>query len=444
MESKPGKYGIESVIDAAFVHPGYWKTLARLRRDATKVERQGSALRFSQYAFTAASVFPTGTVALEQIAEVNLGHPSQVRLQSGEILFVPRADKEAVLTFINQTNVPEQRRSSVWSSLLDPFLDNWEDQEHIDRQFDWFARLGLDREAVTQWRSEVAVAMMAYNFGASVWEWVSLDLYEALVAQQARLSREAFAEFYARAMRLATLDPVWPGWASNPREDIDGALHSVLLDWYPREKSRFKDVSKQLDERKERSDARRKTLLAELTAAYSETHRRYHVAAHIEHCLSELRDSWDHAIHLEEVRWALLFHDAVYDPHRQDNESRSADWACRVMDELGRSAEEKARVRALILATAHAGEPRTADEALMLDIDLSILGADEASFDEYDRAIRAEYEWVPEDRYRQARAEVLLSFLNRERVYHTALYRRRLEAQARANMQRALARLREG
>jgi hypothetical protein len=59
--------------------------------------------------------------------------------------------------------------------LLDPFLDTWEEQQVIDRQFEWFARLGLDRDAVTRWRREVAVAMMAYNFGAHVWEWVGLE-----------------------------------------------------------------------------------------------------------------------------------------------------------------------------------------------------------------------------------------------------------------------------
>jgi predicted metal-dependent HD superfamily phosphohydrolase len=144
-----------------------------------------------------------------------------------------------------------------------------------------------------------------------------------------------------------------------------------------------------------------------------------------EHCLGELSCAWDYAVHLQELRWALIFHDAVYDPHRDDNEVRSADWACRVMEELCRPEDEKARVRGLILATAHTSEPRTADEALLLDIDWSILGADEATFDEYDRSIRVEYGFIPEHRYREARAEVLTSFLRRERLFHTAPYRQR-------------------
>jgi hypothetical protein len=58
---------------------------------------------------------------------------------------------EDVVTFVNRHQLPVRRRSSVWSALLDPFLDTWEEQQVIDRQFEWFARLGLDRDTVTRW-----------------------------------------------------------------------------------------------------------------------------------------------------------------------------------------------------------------------------------------------------------------------------------------------------
>jgi len=471
MTGKPGQYGIEDVISGALVHPGYRKTVANLRADETKVALQSSALHFTDYAFEPASVFPASLVVPEQIAEINLQGTSQLRLKTGEILFVRPAHKEELVTFVNRHQLVVRRRSSVWSALLDPFLDTWQEQQVIDRQFEWLARLGLDRDAVTRWRREVAVAMLAYNFGAYVWEWGSLDLHDALVAQRAHLDRSAFADFYARAMTVAAIDPVSTYWGSNPTRSVDSALFSVLLDWYPRENSpasRSSNASKSVGrkllgvlldwrrsdkitakgfsepskERQGQIDLRRQSLLADLTAAHSQPHRRYHTFTHIEYCLGELNCAWDYAVHLEELRWALIFHDAVFDPHRDDNEVRSADWACRVMEDLCRPEDEKARVRGLILATAHTSEPRSADEALLLDIDLSILGADEATFDDYDRLIRDEYGFVPEPRYREARAEVLTSFLRRERLFHTALYRQRLEARARANLQRALVRLR--
>src|SRR5439155_6203152 len=127
-------------------------------------------------------------VSIDQVAEVNLGHPSQVRLRNGDVLFVTSASKAALLTFIHQTDAKVEHRRSVWSALLNPFLDTWEEQETIDREFAWFATLGLARDAVDAWRIEVAPAMAAYNFGTHLWEWTSLTLHDVLRAQHACLA----------------------------------------------------------------------------------------------------------------------------------------------------------------------------------------------------------------------------------------------------------------
>ncbi|HEU5179293.1 MAG TPA: hypothetical protein VFW45_00755, partial [Candidatus Polarisedimenticolia bacterium] len=429
MESKPGRYGTEDLFVRALFHPGYWKTLARLLRwDRTRVTLEDSMLRFSNYGFEPASVFPSGSITKDQIQEINLAsYPSQLRLKSGEVLFIPQVprDREALLAFVDLHDLPTQRRSSVWGALLEPFLDSSEEQETIDRQFTWFAKVGLDREEVDRIRREIGIAMIAYNFGTRLWEWAILGMYDALRAQRARLSRKDFADFYGRAMRLAALDPVATDTPATTTT-VSDTLFSVLLEWYPRKKpGKIKDFTKEWTARTEKIEALKKTLLEQLTAAYSEPHRRYHSLAHLESCVNEVSGAWSRAVHLEEVRWAVLFHDAVYDLRRQDNEARSAAWALHVMDELGRPEEEKARVQGMILATAHSGKPHTTDEALIMDIDLSILGADEATFDEYERNVRAEYEWVPEEIYRRERAAILQPFLNRERIYHTSLYRRR-------------------
>lgn len=418
--SKPGEYGIEKLLSRIFWRPAYWMTLLRLQRDRSSVTTDGGSLRFSNYPFSPASVFPGGTIEPGQIAEVNLSAP-QVRLGSGEILFVPYPDKPALLSFVNRNDVKIERRLSLWSAVLEPFLDSWQDQAEIDRQFAWLSSLGLEREAVDRLRGEVAVSMYAYNFGTMLWEWAMLELSDVLAAQQARLSRGAFRDFYWRAMKIAALDPVQTHPFDGGATTVDSALNAVLVEW------RRPHVQQQLS--------------AELKAAYSEPHRRYHTLQHIEFCLRELGKHWLHAVRLSEVRWALLFHDAIYDPRRNDNEARSADWGCRVMQELQRPEDEIARVRRLIMATMHAAQAETPDEALLLDIDLSILGADDATFDEYDRAIRVEYEWVPEAAYRLARATVLQGFLQRERILQTAAYRDR-ESIARRNIERTLEQLR--
>lgn len=446
---KPGRYGFEDSFARFWLSPGYWKTEAglilaglSLRWWRNTVVVEDDSLRFIRYPFEPATVFPAGAVTADQIAEINLCcHLSKVRLKNGDILFAPsRSSKDALVTYINRMDVKTERRRGVWNALLDPFLDTSTEQADIDAQIEWFAELGLDRAAVDRWRREVGVAMIAYNFGfpGGLLEWADLDLYDALIAQRARLSRSAFADFYWRAMRLAQIDPVLSG-GTTLESDISNALFSVLIEWCPRGKG--KDLIKESETRFDQIKQLRQRLATELQSAYSEPHRRYHTQAHIEQCLRQVNEVWYYPIRLNEVRWAILFHDAVYDPRRQDNEARSADWACKIMDELGRSEEEQARVRSMILATAHSGDPRTADEALLVDIDLSILGADEAVFDEYVRSIRAEYDWVPVEGFRQARAEVLDSFVNRERLYRTAIFRRRYETVARRNIQRALARL---
>jgi predicted metal-dependent HD superfamily phosphohydrolase len=439
--SKPGEYGIEDALSWLRWRPAYWRTLRNLRADRSSITADGDTLRFEQYAFEPASIYPNGVIEANQIHEVNLDL-MQLRLNSGEVLFVTHPNKAALLTFVNSNDLKVERRISVWGALLDPFLDTWEDQATIDRQLAWFAELGLDREAVNGWRREVAVAMYAYNFGTMLWGWGALGFCDVLIAQRARLRRAEFKDFYWRAMKVAALDPLQTHWFEGPSNTADSALHDVLLEWYPKDLSgSSKDFTERWNARTEKLNELRKQLLGELTGAYSQPHRRYHTLQHIEFCLRELGKHRAHAVRLSEIRWALLFHDAIYDTRRTDNEARSADWACRVMQELQRPDDEIARVRKMILATAHAGKAETPDEALLLDIDLSILGADEATFDEYDRAIRAEYEWAPEEAYRTARANVLRGFLERDRIFQTIAYRGH-EAAARANIERALERLR--
>lgn len=176
----------------------------------------------------------------------------------------------------------------------------------------------------------------------------------------------------------------------------------------------------------------------QLVRAWSEPHRHYHGLAHLIDCLAEFDGERDVAERAAEVELALWFHDAVYDPRSQDNEQRSADWAVRALDEAGIDPATQARVRDAILGTAGHRDPVGPDQALLFDIDLSILGRDPAAFDAYDRAIRREYAFVPDDHYRIARTDVLRDFLGREPLFHTAPFRDQYEAQARANLRRAL------
>jgi len=178
-----------------------------------------------------------------------------------------------------------------------------------------------------------------------------------------------------------------------------------------------------------------------LIAAWSEPQRRYHTPRHLGDCLAWFEDAAQRASHPAEVEIALWFHDAVYDLKAKANEARSAAWAEQALAEAGIAVDVRQRVHALIMATCHAALPASDDAALLVDIDLAILGAMPERFDEYEVQVRQEYAWVPGPLFRRRRREILQGFLARPRIYSTDHFHQRLEAQARSNLQRSVARL---
>jgi predicted metal-dependent HD superfamily phosphohydrolase len=179
----------------------------------------------------------------------------------------------------------------------------------------------------------------------------------------------------------------------------------------------------------------------DLLARYAEPHRRYHTVQHLDECFARLDETAALAEHLHEIELALWFHDAVYDTHRFDNEAQSAAQARQAATAAGLSVDTVARVEALILATRHDAAAATPDATLLVDVDLAILGAPDARFDEYERQVREEYAWVPEDVFRRERRKILERFLQRPRLYGTALFHERFDAAARVNLARSIAQL---
>ena len=179
----------------------------------------------------------------------------------------------------------------------------------------------------------------------------------------------------------------------------------------------------------------------DLEERYSEAGRAYHNLAHIAHCLDELRGYPGDGADIGAIEFALWFHDAVYDPRAKDNEERSAELAREAAATAGMTAEFSNHVADLILATKHASTPDTEDANLIVDIDLSILGQPEAVFNRYEREIRREYAWVPEEDFVRGRSRVLEAFTSRPSIYRTAFFRAKYESTARANLTRSIIQL---
>lgn len=180
-------------------------------------------------------------------------------------------------------------------------------------------------------------------------------------------------------------------------------------------------------------------LLERLLLAWRKPQRHYHTLQHLGECLALFDELRAEARHPCEIELALWFHDAVYDVHAHDNEARSAQWAVQALDAAGLDAHACRRIHDLIMATRHTASPAPGDAALIVDIDLAILGANEVRFAEYQSQIRAEYAWVAPDIYATRRTAILQGFLDRRQIYSTPSLHARLEQRARTNLARAIA-----
>jgi predicted metal-dependent HD superfamily phosphohydrolase len=175
--------------------------------------------------------------------------------------------------------------------------------------------------------------------------------------------------------------------------------------------------------------------LAEL---YRQKHRAYHNLSHV-YALLSLGESFKVG---DAVRFAVWFHDAVYDTRRGDNEEKSAELAESAMNRLGVPGEMTSAVHEMILATKkHDAAALSGDAKLFLDLDLSILGADEEIYAAYSRAVRREYSWVPLFLYRRSRKKILAAFSQKESIYFTREMRERFDLRARLNTEKEIASL---
>jgi predicted metal-dependent HD superfamily phosphohydrolase len=186
---------------------------------------------------------------------------------------------------------------------------------------------------------------------------------------------------------------------------------------------------------------------AALRAAYAVPARAYHNFGHVRQVLAHYSDvaagpGWRQP---KEIWLAALYHDAIYQPGRKDNEARSAELAVRqIAAHWPRAGIDAPRVAELILLTARHGQltPQDVDHdaALFLDCDMAILGADAAAFDAYDQGIADEYAGhAPGWLFRRERRRFCAALLEHPRIFLSEYFHQRYDAPARANLRRRLA-----
>src|SRR6266404_260732 len=176
----------------------------------------------------------------------------------------------------------------------------------------------------------------------------------------------------------------------------------------------------------------------ELIAAYTAPGRHYHNLAHIEDCLAALTHVDNLSSREREIlSEAIWWHDVVYDATRSDNEELSA----RLAEQHVREDLRQEVGRLIRLTKTHDVQPDDRLGAILISIDLSILGAEPARYDAYAAAIRQEFIHVPEADYRAGRTKVLGQFAARPVIFPDAAFAARYDRQARENLARELASL---
>lgn len=206
---------------------------------------------------------------------------------------------------------------------------------------------------------------------------------------------------------------------------------------------RFKTHWQALAGRLGLSHAASQMLLNSLQTQYFEPHRHYHTARHIVAMLDGFEQHRDQFADPDTAALAIFFHDAIYDPARRDNETRSAEMLQAQLSGLLPQAQLD-KAAAIIAATAHHAATGDRDTDLVLDLDMAILGQPWAVYERYAEGIAREF--IPvhgEALYRQGRpGRFLEPTLQKERIFLTPEFAH-LDAPAKRNLQREIDGLRQ-
>lgn len=169
-------------------------------------------IEFSSYPYSAASIYPSGVVAADEIADAGIScAPPEIRLKKGETLFVPAADRQELRNWCEKNAVPLIDRFDVWGLLLDPFLDTEFSPEQQEQTLQLLRLSDISPAEAAAIRARVEPAMISYNFDSMLWDWVHLGLTDILDAYSGklagpmhRLSPSKYQEFYTYAMEIAS------------------------------------------------------------------------------------------------------------------------------------------------------------------------------------------------------------------------------------------------
>ena len=139
---------------------------------------------------------------------------------------------------------------------------------------------------------------------------------------------------------------------------------------------------------------------------YAEPHRYYHNLQHLSDLYLKLNTWKVNSNEKKILVMAILFHDIIYDPKKFDNEELSNELFLKYFSQWS----DCNRVSKLILATKDHSIHKIGEDKLLdifLDLDLSILGSSSLEYKNYEKNIREEFNFVPDNIFDIKRKEIM-------------------------------------
>lgn len=174
----------------------------------------------------------------------------------------------------------------------------------------------------------------------------------------------------------------------------------------------------------------------EIKDAYSSDMRYYHNLDHLENMFFELDKVVSALKKPDSVKFAIFYHDIVYNPLKSDNEYQSAMVFKNRISKTSFGPIDYCMAQ--IQATKEHKRADDSDTNFLLDFDLSILGSASDRYKQYCQNIRKEYNMIPENKYFEGRRKVLQHFLNLDTIFKTEFFRNEYEQKARENLEHEL------
>ena len=185
-----------------------------------------------------------------------------------------------------------------------------------------------------------------------------------------------------------------------------------------------------------------RTEWAAIVGSWSEPHRRYHGLAHLAAVLGLVGELAGDATDPAAVALAAWYHDAVYDPERDDNEQVSAERARVGLRGLVPDERVDEVARLVLLTAGHSPEAGDANGAVLCDADLAVLAGPPDAYAAYASAVREEYGHLSDEEFTAGRIGVLERMLALPQLYRLPAVADEWTPRARANLTAELSLLR--